>query len=318
MSSQLPLRPQIQSSGVDSTTRRLRAFVALAEHRHFGNAARTIFVSQQALSKQIATLEAEVGVLLVRRSPRSVELTSAGELFLAACRDALSSLDAAVDFMRGRSGYLRVGLVVLGAVELTDLILDAFRARRPGCELVLRQFPFRDPSAGLADRTSDLAVVRLPITVPGLRLHRLFAEPRVAAVAASHPLAQRADVKVRMLLRERLTVSTAPDDAYRRFWALMDHRSVRPRPPIPVRSHAEELEVVASAQAISITSACAARLTPHSGVRFVSITDIPKTECALAWRTEDETPEVCEFIHAASRVLDRERPLLAAIEDPQL
>ena len=137
--------------------------MALAEHRHFGRAARQLFVSQQALSKQIATLEAEVGTVLVRRTTRAVELTSAGEVFLVACRDALRRLDAGVDAVRADPGILRLGLVVLGALELTEPLLAAFRQRRPSTEVVPRQFTFEDPSAGLADRFSDLAVVRLPI-----------------------------------------------------------------------------------------------------------------------------------------------------------
>jgi DNA-binding transcriptional LysR family regulator len=302
---------------VESTTRRLRAFVALAEHGHFGRAAQTTFVSQQALSKQIATLEAEVGAALVRRTSRSVELTPAGETFLAACRDALRIIDDAVDGLRGDPGFMRVGLVVLGALELTEPILETFRARRPGCEVVLRQFPFEDPSAGLADGASDVSVVRLPITLPGMRTQPLFAEPRVAAVAITHRLARAASISVQALRDERMTTSTATDEAYRRFWTLLDQLPGTKHPPIPVRSHAEELEVVASGRAISVTSACAARLTPHPGVRFVPLTDVPATVCALAWRAEDETAAVREFVDGATAVLRHEAGLLHAIEQPR-
>ncbi len=303
---------------MDSTTRRLRAFIALAEHRHFGRAARHLFVSQQALSKQITTLEGEVGVPLLRRTPRSIELTAAGEMFLASCREALRTLDAGVDAACGDAGFLRVGLVVLAALELTEPILDAFRQRRPGCELVLRQFPFVDPSAGLADRASDLAIVRLPITVPGLRVHRLFVEPRVVALADTHPLAQRPSVSVHDLLNERMTVSTTLDDVYLHFWSLAAYRTSRMPAPIPVRSHAEELAVVAAGRALSVTSACAARLTPRRGVRFVPVQDIPGTECAVAWRAEDETPLVREFVDGASRVLEQDRAVLWSIQNPEL
>jgi DNA-binding transcriptional LysR family regulator len=308
----------LQLEVVDSSTRRLRAFVALAEHRHFGRAAREVFVSQQALSKQITTLEAEVGVALVRRTSRSVELTSAGELFLVSCREALRAFDAGVDAARGDPGFIRVGLVVLGALELTEPILAAFRECRPGCEVVLRQFAFSDPSAGLADWSSDVAIVRLPITVAGLRVQRLFVEPRVVAVSTSHPLARHASVSVRDVLPERMTVSTASDEGYRRFWTLTDYRSAPMPAPIPVRSHAEELELVASGRAVSVTSACAARLTPRPEVCFVPIRDVPGTECALAWRAEDETELIRECIDAAREVVERERSLLRSIEHPAL
>jgi DNA-binding transcriptional LysR family regulator len=307
----------LQSLVVDSTTRRLRAFVALADQRNFGRAARQVFVTQQALSKQIATLEAEVGVPLVRRTTRSVELTTAGERFLVAAREALQALDAGVDAIRGDPGIVRLGLVVLAALELTAPILAAFRHSRPATEIVTRQFTFADPSAGLADRSSDLAIVRLPITVPDLRSQPLFAEPRTVALAAGHPLAGQHSVEVGDLLHERITVSTTTDPAYHRFWTLGDHRSEPMPTPIPVRTHAEELDVVASGRALSVTSACAARLTPHPGVRFVRIRDVPETVCALAWRAPDETDLTRQFVGVVRSVLEQERALVDAIEHPE-
>jgi DNA-binding transcriptional LysR family regulator len=308
----------LQSLVVDSTTLRLRAFVALAEHRNFGRAAREVFVTQQALSKQIATLETEIGVPLVNRTTRVVELTAAGEVFLTACREALHTFDAGVEAVRGDPGIIRLGLVVLAALELTEPILAGFRDRRRASEIITRQFTFRDPSAGLADDASDIAIVRLPITLPGLRSLRLFEEPRVAALAADHPLARRKSVEVINLVRERMTVSTAEDEVYLRFWTLADYRSVPMLAPIPVRTHAEELEVVASGRAISVTSACAARLTPHPGVHFVPISDIPGTVCALAWRAADETELIRQFVETAQLVLEQERELVRTIEHPAI
>lgn len=308
----------LQSLVVDSTTLRLRAFVALAEHRNFGRAAREVFITQQALSKQIATLEAEVGVQLVNRTTRVVELTAAGEVFLTACREALQTLDGGVEAVRGDPGIIRLGLVVLGALELTEPILAAFRARRRASEIITRQFTFRDPSAGLAAGASDIAIVRMPITLPGLRTLQLFVEPRVIAVAADHPLADRESVEVGELVCQRMTVSTAEDEAYLRFWSLADHRSVPMLPPIPIRTHAEELEVVASGRAISVTSACAARLTPHPGVHFVRVRDIPGTVCALAWRAADETELIRQFVDTAQLVLEQEHELVRAIEQPAI
>lgn len=277
-----------------------------------------MFVTQQALSKQIATLEAEVGVSLVHRTTRAVKLTPAGELFLEASRRALRELDAGVEAIRGDPGILRLGLIVLGGLELTEPILSEFRLTRPGSEIVTRQFTFADSSAGLADRSSDLAIVRLPIDVPGLRTQRLFVEPRVIAVPSDHPLAAQKSVSVHDVLDERITVSNAADQKYRRFWTLEKYRSSPMPTPILTRSHAEEMELVASGRAVSITSACAARLTPHPGVSFVQIRDIPGTECAIAWRADEWSTLVSDFVEGARRVLDRERELLHSIEAPAL
>ena len=289
----------------------------LAEELNFGRAASRLFVTQQALSKQIATLESEVGVTLVRRTTRSAALTPAGETFVEACRRGLAELDAGVDLIRAEPGILRLGLIVLGALELTDPILDEFRGARRGSEIVARQFSFVDPSAGLADRSSDLAIVRLPIDVPGLRVQRLFVEPRVVAVPAAHPLAGRQDVGVAEILDERITVSTAKDGRYRRFWSLERYRTEPMPAPLVARSHAEELEFVAEGRALSITSACAARMTPRPDVAFVPIRDVSGTECAIAWRADDESPLIRDFVDGARRVLRRETGLVRAIEHPE-
>ena len=72
--------------------RHLRHFIALAEEGHFGRAAERVFVVQQALSSSIRTLEDELGVKLVLRTTRRVQLTPAGEVFLTSARTTLNTL----------------------------------------------------------------------------------------------------------------------------------------------------------------------------------------------------------------------------------
>lgn len=303
---------------MDSTTRRLRSFVALADTRHFGRAAEWSHISQQALSKQIAALEQELGVRLVERTTRSVVLTSAGEQFATTCRLVLETFDAGVASIRDDPGVLHVGLIAFGALELTDPVLEEFRGHLRGSELVTRQFTFEDPSAGLAAHDSDVAIVRLPIDVPDLRVLELFREPRVVAVSREHPLASAERVRVADLVDERLTMSNVSDEAYRNFWTLAPYRTEPMRPPIIVRTHSEELRHVAAGRAISITSACAARLTPLDGVVYVPVEDIAPTTCAIAWRAERENDLVRDFVSGARRVVARETDLVERIEHPQL
>src|SRR3954447_7620491 len=81
--------------GVDLDLAQVRAFVAVVDHRHFGRAARSLAMSQQALSKRVARLELQVGRLLERRRD-GVALTPAGERFLAGARQLLDVADHAV------------------------------------------------------------------------------------------------------------------------------------------------------------------------------------------------------------------------------
>jgi DNA-binding transcriptional LysR family regulator len=87
--------------------RQLEYFVAVARHRHFGRAAEAIYVTQPALSQQVRRLEAELGVALMRRTSRGVELTPAGADLLARAEAILAEAAAARSAMDEHAGVVR-------------------------------------------------------------------------------------------------------------------------------------------------------------------------------------------------------------------
>src|SRR6516225_3628799 len=100
----------IPDSGLE--LRHLRTFVAVAERRSFTSAAGDLHIAQQAVSQQIKALERSLGVTLLRRSSRHVELTAEGAVFLADCRRVLAAADRAARraraTARGEVGTLRL------------------------------------------------------------------------------------------------------------------------------------------------------------------------------------------------------------------
>jgi DNA-binding transcriptional LysR family regulator len=306
---------------VDLSPRKLRYFVAVADELHFGRAATRLYIAQQSLSAQIRELEDQVGVQLLRRSTRKVELTAAGAVFLAAAKSALAALDQAVEdarrAARGEVGALKVGFMIGAAIELTRPILAEFRDRFPGIMLELREYNFSDTSAGLTDGWADVAFIRPPISAAGIEFETLFVEPRVVALALGHPLAARKTLRIDEILQLPIAVGESPDLAWQEFWSLAEYRAGSQRPRmIPTRSQTEENEIVASGDACSVTVASVIRITPNPGVCHRTVTGLSGSAAALAWHRDRRGTMVDNLIAVAAEVRDRERALVHQIEHP--
>jgi DNA-binding transcriptional LysR family regulator len=132
-------------SNVDLDLAQVRAFVAVVDHGHFGRAAQTLAVSQQALSKRIARLEDRLGPLLERRRGGVVP-TSAGQRFLPAARRLLDIADHAVgDLRQAPAGPLRVD--VWSELQSPAQAMRAIASERP--DIVLQLSMRRDLAEAL-------------------------------------------------------------------------------------------------------------------------------------------------------------------------
>lgn len=307
---------------MDVHLRRLRAFVIVAEELHFTRAATRLFVAQQALSKQIADLESELGTALLDRTSRKVELTSAGEVFLAMAQDVLARFDRGVEEARrvGAGGHttLRVGFMVGAALELTPHIFSEFTNRYPEARLELHEFGLDDASSGLATGATDVAFVRLPSSTGELVITELFTEPCVVGVSVAHRLSERDQVRAGDLTSERIAIGRTEDPVWRDFWTLRQHESTTRSVEslVETTSQSEELEIVAAGMACTVTPAAAIRYLPHPGIRFIPIEDYPRSAVAVAHPAEPKNPWVTAFVDAATAVRDREVSITRSIEMP--
>ncbi|GAA1254444.1 LysR substrate-binding domain-containing protein [Kitasatospora nipponensis] len=177
----------------------LRAFVALAEHRHFREAATAVGTSQPALSGALAALEESLGVQLVERTTRRVIITPLGERVARHARRVLASLHDLTEEVeaarRPFTGPLHLGLIPTVAPYLLPTVLRLVRESYPDLELHVHEE--RTPSLleGLAAGRLDLLLLALPAggTSP-TRDIPLFDEDFVLVTGPEHPLAGRTDV----------------------------------------------------------------------------------------------------------------------------
>jgi DNA-binding transcriptional LysR family regulator len=199
--------------------RQLRYLDAVARRRSFTQAALDLHIAQSAISQQVSRLERELGVELLRRTTRRVEVTEAGELVLARARRALAEVDgvsADLDALRGLArGTLRIGGVPpVGPVHPAELIADFSRAY-PGVAITVREdvaFTLLDQ---LRDGYLDLVMALIDAdALDGLDGALLLEEELVLVAPLDHPLARPKRVRVDRLAGEAL-VAYAPGSALR-------------------------------------------------------------------------------------------------------
>jgi LysR family transcriptional regulator, hydrogen peroxide-inducible genes activator len=186
----------------------LRYLVAVADTRHFGQAAARCFVSQPTLSAQLKKLEDYLGVQLVERHPRRIALTEAGTQVVARARRIIEASDeivALAELQRDPlAGRLRMALLPTIGPYLLPLVAARIRRKLPRIELLLYEYQTGPMLDHLQAGDIDLGILALPVPVDGLVERNLFDEPFVVAVPEQHPLASRKSLKATDLNGETL------------------------------------------------------------------------------------------------------------------
>jgi DNA-binding transcriptional LysR family regulator len=191
--------------------RHLRYFVAVAELRHFGRAAARLHMAQPPLSQQVRQLEAELGVELLRRTTRRVDLTAAGAAFAHRAREILAAVDVAtVEAQRigaGLEGRLVVGCVGSATYSLLPNLARTLREELPAVDISFRgEMLVPDQATALLAGEIDLALLRPPVDHDGLVLTPLRRERLIVALPDGHRLAGRKRLRVADLRDEDFIV----------------------------------------------------------------------------------------------------------------
>ncbi len=286
----------------------LRYAVALSEERSFTRAAERCFVVQSSLSHQIKALEREVGVDLFARTSRRVEVTAAGEAFVAAARAAVDAADRAAADAVAAAGEIRGSLAIGMIPTATRLDIPAalreFRDLHPSVSVSLRVGGSDVFLSEIASGAVDIAILGLPeSTVPtGAAFRELARERHVAVVAPDHRLARRRRLDLADLADEpaidfpRGTPGRAQSDGA--FQAAGVQRSVM----YEAMSTGLTLELVRQGLGVALLPPNTIRSEPS--IREIPITDGPARVEYLAWSEFNPSPAARAF----RSVLDRAAP----------
>ncbi|EJK88082.1 MULTISPECIES: LysR family transcriptional regulator [Rhizobium] len=193
--------------------RHVRYFIAVAEELHFGRAALRLNLVQPALSAQIKALETILGVILLSRTRRRVELTPAGEGFLKDCYETLAHLENAVtsvvDMANGRRGEVRIGYGANATIAgLLVPTIQRFRSDAPDVEIKLTEMSTRSVLESIMRGEIDIGYASLSLdALPEGIVGRYVGEwPWMLAVSSTHPLAGRKHLRLADLANEAFVV----------------------------------------------------------------------------------------------------------------
>lgn len=289
---------------VDLDLRRLRYFITVAEELSFVRAASLLHMTQPALSRQISSLEQDLGTELFERDRRGTRLTLAGKQLLEDAVPLLAASSALEQRTRlaGR-GPARFAVGFMPGTPSTPIIRE-FANRAPYLSIDVVFTSVTDQVDFLIDGRVDVCFVRLPLDDDSFTVLPLFPEPRVAAVPAAHPLADAPGIEIKQV--SDLPLLQDPTEVPEWRGAVAE-----PQPlPVSDRQHRptieESLERVALGAGVFVLPAGLADFYRRADISYVPLQDVAARMVALAYSKHRTMPELGQFAELAISMLGSE------------
>jgi DNA-binding transcriptional LysR family regulator len=271
----MPVTDDLCSTDMDVELRHLRAFTAVATERSFTAASRQLLITQPALTRTVQQLETALGVQLLERTSRKVELTDAGRSFLVHVQGVLRDLDLAVAEAVGER-ELRIGFAwILPAPWITETIAAFEAATGAAARLVRRD----DLEASLRQGEIDVALTRIALHSHDVVEVGVFEESRVAAVGARSPLASHDHLTWAELARHPVVMNTRSGNTRAELWP--EHQ--RPQQIIKCDNYDEWIAEVAAGHGVGATALSASLTFVHPEIVYLPLVDAPPVTLHLSW-----------------------------------
>jgi DNA-binding transcriptional LysR family regulator len=293
--------------------RHLRYFVAVAEELHFGRAARRLHIAQPPLSQQIRRLERELGVRLLHRTSRRVELTDAGHAFLVEARLTLAQADRATQVANraasGEAGQLIIGHMASAELNVFPRLLPVFQKRYPAVDLAFQLLGASEQFELLRAGEIHAGFLRLPANDRTLTVKPIVREPLVAVLPEHHPLARRRSVTLQALRGERFVLfpRSHATGYYDTLVATFRKAGLEPTIIQETKRLHTALSFVATGRGVSLMPKCVARLARPGVVCRPLRPPAPDTEMALAYNPARRSQLLRAFVAVVDDVFAVER-----------
>ncbi|MFF0990148.1 LysR substrate-binding domain-containing protein [Kocuria nitroreducens] len=280
--------------------RQLNYFIAVAEERHFGRAAKRLHMAQPPLSQQIRQLEEQLGARLLDRTTRRVDLTAAGQVLLDRGRLIINEIEAlkadVYQVGQGATGVLRVGFSGSATYGVMPQLVRRAKESMPGLSLALHgEMLTPAMEEGLRGHTLDVALLRPPVASPDVEYRVVAREPLVVALPSCSALAVDLPVAVHEL-QDQEFITYPPDSVlYRTAADLCRQAGFQPRVAQVAGATSTLLSFVAAGGGVAVVPA-GVRAFQLEGVVYRDVEHSPQIELAVAWRREDRSVLLHHFI----------------------
>ncbi|AWV85338.1 DNA-binding transcriptional regulator HcaR [Acinetobacter radioresistens] len=183
--------------------RHLRYFITVAEELNFSKAALKLYTAQPSLSQQIKDLEEDVGVKLLHRTKRKVELTEEGAVFLEQARLTLAQADKAVAMARqvskAKQQMLRIGFVPVAEMKVFPYVLPNLRVQNPDLKIELLSLNNNEQMRLIKKGELDITFTRQNFQNDEIESQFVLREPLIFILPKDHPLTKYERIPVKAL-----------------------------------------------------------------------------------------------------------------------
>lgn len=279
--------------------RSLRYFVMIAEERHFGRAAARLHMTQPPLSRAIRQLEADLGALLLHRSPAGVTLTAAGTALYDEARALLEHVERARTRVAAAAGTatFTIGILADSTEDVGAIIANAFRQRNPGVHVRIREADLTDPTTGLRAGLVDVALTRMPFDRTGVSIRALRSDPVGVVLRADDPLARSDTLWLRDLEDRRwFQFPEGTDPEWRAYWNGTRPGGTLREGPV-VRTIRECVQAVLWNGTVGLAPLAH---EPPQGLILVPLADMPPSRLIVAWNKPDANPLIRSLAQIAA------------------
>lgn len=284
--------------------RHLRYFTAVGEHLNYSEASRRLHVAQPAISQTILDLEDELGVKLLLRTKRSVQLTAAGTVFLREAgeilRRAVEAQRLAQRAARGEVGSLGIGFFGTASAPILPMLVQDYRQKFPDVDLRLYELNPDQQLAAFEDGRIDLGFSRPlpPERRSEFEEEVVYTDCLAIALALDHPLAKQKVVRVSSLAAEPFVLfhrKGAPG-LFDEVIGVCRRARFSPRIVNEPNFMATVMTLVESGLGVSLIPRCVRTLNrPRVIIRPIAPKS-PRIPLCAAWRKSSQNPAVGAFL----------------------